>query len=79
MRINKSAESGISRAAEILGGQSALARELGIKSQAVQQWCSAGFCPVDRARQIHDLTGVPIVDLLALPALKTIRDLSAVL
>jgi DNA-binding transcriptional regulator YdaS (Cro superfamily) len=79
MRINKSTESGISRAAEILGGQSALARELGITSQAVQQWCGAGFCPVDRARQIHDLTGVPIVDLLALPELQTIRDISAVL
>jgi len=77
MRITNS--SGIGRAIEKAGGQSALARALGIKPQAVQQWYGQGFAPLDRAARVSELTGVPVTDLLSLSALQTVRDLSAAL
>jgi len=77
MRINNS--SGIGRAITAAGGQVKLAEQLGITQQAVQQWYSQGFVPPTRAKQVSDLTGVRVVDLLSLPALQQIRDLSAAL
>jgi DNA-binding transcriptional regulator YdaS (Cro superfamily) len=70
---------GIGKAIEIAGGQSAMARALGIKQQAVQQWYAAGFVPTPRAKQVSELTGVPVVHLLSLEQLTIIRDLSAAL
>lgn len=52
------AKSGIEEAVDKLGSQSALARELGIKPQAVQQWVVKGYAPADRLVEIEALTGI---------------------
>ena len=41
---------------EYFGNQSILARKLGIKPQAVQQWISRGHLPIRRALQIERIT-----------------------
>lgn len=40
------------------GGQSKLARELGIKPQSVQTWCSTGVIPPLRVLEVEKITGV---------------------
>ncbi len=47
---------GLQRAITIFGSQSALARELKIKPQAVQQWVHRRRVPVERAIQIERAT-----------------------
>lgn len=51
-------KTGIQWAVEAAGGQSELARALGVKPQAVQSWVEQGFAPVGRARQIGLATNV---------------------
>lgn len=55
---------GIARAVEAAGGQSALARLLDVSQQAVQQWLLAGYAPTSRVATISIATGVAAVDLL---------------
>ena len=43
-------------AIELVGGQSALARKLGVKPQAVQQWVSRGHVPANRVLAIESAT-----------------------
>lgn len=43
----------IERACEQAGGQSALAREIGLRPQSVQGWCTNGVCPPGRAVQVE--------------------------
>lgn len=50
-------ESPIQRAVRIVGGQSALARLLDVKPQAVQQWCSSGRVSHLRVIQVERATG----------------------
>ncbi len=52
-------ESGVQKAVSAAGGQSALARALGVKPQAVQRWVALGHVPSMRAREVERLTGVP--------------------
>lgn len=40
------------------GGQSALARKLGVRPQAVQKWCARGIVPPLRALAVEAVTGV---------------------
>lgn len=46
----------IERAAQILGGQSALARKLGCTPQAVSKMCSTGRVPAERVLAIENAT-----------------------
>lgn len=46
----------IARAVTQIGGQSILARLIGVKPQAVQQWVNAGVCPAKRAIQVEKAT-----------------------
>lgn len=46
----------LSRAIKAVGGTARLADELGVTSQAISQW---DRCPIERARQVEDATGVP--------------------
>lgn len=63
--IESTVKTGIARAVEAAGGQSALARLLdGITQQAVQQWERAGYVPTGRVAAVSRLTGVAAVDLL---------------
>lgn len=44
-------------AIEFLGSQAALARRLGIRPQAVQQWTTTGRVPADRCLAVEQATG----------------------
>ncbi len=57
-------KTGIARAVEAAGGQSALARLLDVSQQAVQQWLLQGYVPTGRVADMSRLTGVAAVDLL---------------
>lgn len=46
----------IERAAQILGGQSALARKLGCTPQAISKMCSTGRVPAERVLAIEVAT-----------------------
>lgn len=46
-------ESAIKRAARAAGGQSALARALGVTPQAVQGWCDSGKVPAIRVLDVE--------------------------
>ena len=48
----------IQKAAKAAGGQSALARLLGVTPQAVQKMCATGRVPAERVLEIEKLTGV---------------------
>lgn len=56
-------QNAISKAAQIAGGQSALARELGCTPQAVQKMCASGRVPAERVLLIEKLTKVPRYEL----------------
>jgi DNA-binding transcriptional regulator YdaS (Cro superfamily) len=43
----------IQRAADLVGGQSALARKLGCTSQAVSKMCSTGRVPAERVLAVE--------------------------
>lgn len=52
------------RACEVVGGQSELARRLGLKSQGtVSGWLAAGRAPAERVIAIEAESGVPRYDL----------------
>lgn len=53
----------ISRAAEIAGSQSALARILGCTPQAVQRMCASGRVPAERVLDVERATGVKRYEL----------------
>ena len=46
----------IQRAVFSVGGQSALARKLGVKPQAVQRWCATGTVPSNRVLDVERVT-----------------------
>lgn len=50
----------VERAVEAAGGQTALAKALGIKPQAVQQWRKI---PVGRIIEVERVTGIPREEL----------------
>ncbi len=45
------------QAIEFLGSQAALARRIGIRPQAVQQWTTTGRVPADRCLAVEHATG----------------------
>ena len=51
-------ETAIQRAARIAGGQTALARALGVTPQAVQQWVEANRMSYLKVIEVERLTGV---------------------
>lgn len=55
-----SAKTALKKAIKIAGGQSALARKLGISQQSIQQWV---VVPVKRVKQVSEITGVPREEL----------------
>lgn len=46
----------INQAAFLVGGQSSLARKLGVKPQAVQRWCRTGQVPPERVISVETAT-----------------------
>ncbi|MDH4560364.1 YdaS family helix-turn-helix protein [Pseudomonas sp. BN411] len=48
------------RAADVVGGQSALARLIGCKPQAVQRMCATGHVPAERVLQIEAAVGAQV-------------------
>lgn len=47
-------ENGISKAVKLAGSQTALAKAVGVKPQAVQKWEAQGFVPAPRCRAIEE-------------------------
>lgn len=50
----------IAFACEKAGGMAALARELGIKRQAIGQWTEI---PIRHVHKVNEVTGIPLTDL----------------
>lgn len=48
------------RAIKIAGNQSALARMVGVKPQAVQQWVKQGYVSRKNARNVSKAVGIPL-------------------
>ncbi len=58
------------------GGIVAFARSLGVSMQAVNGgWRKRGYVPLDRARAIDDLYGIPFKDLISDALRKQLDDL----
>mgnify|MGYP000632935175 FL=1 len=55
-----SAKTALKKATKKAGGQSALARKLGISQQSIQQWV---VVPLKRVKQVSEITGVPREEL----------------
>jgi DNA-binding transcriptional regulator YdaS (Cro superfamily) len=55
---------GIEKAVQAAGGQSNLARALGVKRQSVQQWVARGYPPTGRVVEISLLYVIPREELL---------------
>lgn len=55
-----SAKEALKKAIEKMGGQSALARRLGISPQSVQQWKRV---PLRRVKRVSQITGIPREEL----------------
>ena len=56
-------QNAITQAAIAAGGQSALARTLKCKPQAVQKWCATGKVPAERVLAVEAATGISRSDL----------------
>jgi len=64
-RLHEAKEySGILDAVVTAGSLSALATELGVSFQAVQQWVNQGFVPTSRIAEIESTYGVPRTALM---------------
>lgn len=63
MRDRHTDETPTQRAVRIAGGQSELARRLGLSPQAVQQWVEADRVSHKRVLRVSRLTGVPAHEL----------------
>lgn len=46
-------ETGINRAVQLAGSQTALANRLGVTPQAVQKWVEQGYVPAERCRAVE--------------------------
>lgn len=68
---------GMDKAVEAAGGQSHLARALGVKRQSVQQWVSRGWPPNGRIVEIANLYGVDRMELLDPATASLIADSDA--
>lgn len=62
-KVNEFVNDAVQRAADAVGGQSALARLIRVKPQSVQHWCATGRPPVERILQIEAASGVPWQEL----------------
>lgn len=56
--------SGLSRAVDAAGSQTALAKLLQVSPQAVSAWIARGYAPPSRLREIEASTGVALRELL---------------
>ena len=55
--------SGIEKAVDVSGSQSALARSLKVTPQSVQEWVTRGYPPAERVLAIEEATGISRHDL----------------
>lgn len=49
----------VSLAIALAGGESSLARKIGIRQQSVHKWIAKGRVPVDRVADVALVTGIP--------------------
>lgn len=73
---------GIAHAVVLAGSQKALADALGVSQQAVSEWETKGWVPLERATEIEALYGIPrvhlidpkIVDTLEAPSFESVTE-----
>lgn len=53
-------ETAIHKAVALAGGQSALARQMGLKPQAVQRWCKTGKVPAERVIEVERIVAAQV-------------------
>lgn len=63
----------LSLAVEAAGSISALSRKLNVSHQVANRWIKRGYVPLQRARQISTIYGLPMRELVA-PALRELID-----
>lgn len=58
--------SGVDKAVLLAGrdGRAVLASTLGVSRQAIHQYVQQRWMPIDRARVVHQLFGIPMVELV---------------
>ena len=61
IEINKT---GIEKVIEMAGSQVALAKQLGVRQQAIHNWLKDGYVPYSRLVEIEAQYGVPRLDLV---------------
>jgi hypothetical protein len=62
--VSKNQHNSVAQAVRAAGGQVAAARQLGCTQQNVSSWVCRGFAPLERAKQLEELTGVPVRTLV---------------
>jgi hypothetical protein len=56
---NMSAHDGLVKAIKAVGGEAALARQLGLTRQAIHNWCRERRVPLARVAEVEQVSGVP--------------------
>jgi len=70
---------GIDDAVEAAGSQEKLAQTLGVTQQSVAKWVKRGYVPLDRAREIEGMFGVPRKALVDPKLVELLSDWEAAL
>jgi DNA-binding transcriptional regulator YdaS (Cro superfamily) len=70
---------GIDDAVDAAGSQEKLAHALGVTQQSVAKWVKRGYVPLDRAREVEGLFGVPRKALVDPRVVELLSDWEAAL
>lgn len=70
---------GIDEAVEAAGSQEKLAQALGVTQQSVAKWVKRGYVPLDRAREVEGMYGVPRKALVNPRVVELLSDWEAAL
>ncbi|MFL6728085.1 MAG: YdaS family helix-turn-helix protein [Sphingomicrobium sp.] len=56
--------SGVQQAIDKAGGKKPLADLFGVTEQAINRFLTKGYFPLERARQVADVYGIPLADMV---------------
>lgn len=72
---HENTDNAVAAAIKTAGSQIALAEALGVSQQAVSSWLAMGYVPLERAREIEAMYGIPRAQLIN-PRIAGLMDLS---